>query len=151
MATPTPPIKRLGEVLEQIGKVLEPSGVIYRIGTTARNDPAKRIVMEPSTRTWEPNHGVPRALFTRVESVIAHIWGDSMDEVEELEELLANAIIRVCTWTIRPGAGTWVANGDNQRGVKVRQEISFLIPIMRRELKAAFPAIELTTEIEQPA
>jgi hypothetical protein len=148
----TPPIRRLAAILEDIRAQLPPD-VVYRVGGTdeaARNDPANRIVMEPSTRTYEAPHGAPRALYTRVETVRMHIWGATIDDVEELEELLINAIIKSVSWAVRPGTGAWNLKALSTRGFKVIQEISFLIPIVRRESKAPLTDGPLVPVIEQP-
>jgi hypothetical protein len=134
----TPPIKRLAAILDDI-KAQLPADVIYRVGgldETARNDASNRIVMEPSTRSYEGGHGAARSLYTRVEQVRMHIWGATIDDVEELEELLINAIIKSVSWAVRPGTGAWQLKALSTRGFKVIQEMSFLIPIVRRELHA---------------
>ncbi len=148
-----PPIRRLAAVLEDIKGQLPPT-VIYRVGGAdelARTDPANRIVMEPATRVYEAGHGGRRALFTRVETVRMHIWGKTMDDVEELEELLINAIIKSVTWSIRPGTGTWSLKALSARGFLVVQEMSFLIPIVRREAFAPFTDGPLTPVIDPPS
>lgn len=147
------PIRRLGAILEEIGLQLAAvPGLVYRVGgidEQARADPANRIVMEPSTRSFEAAHGAPRALLTRVETVRCHIWGETMDHVEELEEQLINAIIGSVAWSIRPGTGAWRLKALSGRGFLVTQEISFLIPIMRREVKAPLTDGPLVPVIEQ--
>ena len=145
------PVRRLAAILDDIGAQL-PVGTVYRIGgpdEVARADPSNRIVMEPSTRSYEAPHGAPRALFTRVESVRMHIWGKSMDDVEELEELLINAIIKSVTWAVRPGTGAWRLKALSERGYLVTQEMSFLIPIVRREQHAPMTDGPLVPVIEQ--
>jgi hypothetical protein len=143
MSVPAEPIHRLGDVLRAIGEQLKAmsSGddIVYRIGgedEVARNDPANRIVMEPGERTYEAPHGT-KVLMTRVETVRMHIWGSTMAVVEELEERLINAIIRVCHWSVRPGTGSWRLKTASTRGLVVIQEMQFLIPIQRRETFAA--------------
>lgn len=144
-------ISRLGTILAAIGKRL-PKDVIYRVGgrdEVAKMDAARRIVMEPWQRAYEGAHRAGGQLFTRLETVRMHIWGSDHDEVEELEELLVNAIIATVTWAVRPGTGSWRNKGESGRGVLAVQEMGFLVPIIRREEVAALPADgEITGEIE---
>jgi hypothetical protein len=151
------PIRRLAAVLEAIHAEL-PGEIVYRVGgeeELAKNDPARRVVMEPRTRRWEAGHGagqgpsgvVVRALWTRVELVRMHIWGGSMEQVEEIEEVLANAIVKVCAWAVRPAGGEWVGSGHNQRGLVATQDLEFLIPIVRRETKAPLTFADTITPV----
>jgi hypothetical protein len=147
------PIRRLAAVLADIGTRLPPT-VVYRVGgqdEIARADPSNRIVMEPAQRGYEAPHGAQRALFTRVETVRMHIWGKSMDDVEELEELLINAIVQAVTWSIRPGTGTWNLKALSARGFLVTQEMNFLIPIVRRETFAPFTDGPVVPVIDPPS
>jgi hypothetical protein len=146
-------IRRLGSILDAIKPYL-PDDVVYRIGgreEVARQDPARRIVMQPWQRAYEAPHktgGPGGALFTRVETVRMHIWGKNLDEVEELEELLVNAIVRVATWTVRPGTGTWALKANADRGFVAVQDMSFLIPIIRRVVSVPLQPGVITGEIE---
>jgi hypothetical protein len=151
MSTP-PPIRRLAAIFDEIKAEL-PDDVVFRVGgpdEAARNDPSNRIVMEPSSRAYEGGHGIGRALLTRVEIVRMHIWGKTMDDVEELEELLINAIVKAVSWAIRPGTGAWRLKALSERGFLVTQEMAFLIPILRRELKAPLTEGPLVPVIESP-
>jgi hypothetical protein len=135
---PTPPINRLGLVLKTIGDEL-PDGIAYAVGgpdEIAKLGGPNRIVMEPTGRGYEGARGAAGALFMRVETVRAHIWGRSMAAVEELEEVLINAIVKSVSWAIRPGNGQWVPEAITNRGLALVQEIQFLIPIMRRQKTA---------------
>lgn len=154
MSIPTAPIKRLGTILEEISAELIRQGgadITVRVGgidAIAKNDPPKRVVLEPSTRTYEASKGTGGALFTRVETVRLHIWALRIEDVEELEELLANAIVKVVAWALRPGPGRWIIPDASQRGWVAVQEISFSIPIMRRELRAPLNLGDLEPELQ---
>jgi hypothetical protein len=139
----------LGAILDAIEAQL-PADVVYRVGgidEIARTDPARRVLMEPASRSYEASHGASRALFTRVETVRMHIWCKTIDEVEELEELLVNAIIKSVAWAVRPGTGSWRLRAVSERGFVAIQEMSFLIPILRREGRAVLPPDGAITEV----
>ena len=143
----------LSAIFDAIKAQLPPT-VVYRVGgrdELAKTDPSNRIVMEPSTRTYEGSHGAPRSLLTKVENVRMHIWGDSIAAVEELEEQLINAIIAAVSWTVRPGTGAWTLKALSGRGFLVTQEMSFLIPINRRALTAPFTDGPLVPVIDPPS
>lgn len=150
-------IKRLRTALDQIGELLP--GIRYRVGGKSeieRHDSPPRIVMEPRGFVLEPNHGAAGALFTRVETVRAHIWGKDMEQVEELQELLANAVVKVAGWSIQGGSGEWNDDGILQKGAVATLDLSFKIPVMRRHGRAPLVLAEpLGTEFvshdqEQP-
>jgi hypothetical protein len=150
---PTPPINRLGLVLATIGEEL-PEGISYKVGGAdeiAKLGSPNRIVMEPRGRSYEGSRGGAGTLFTRVETVRAHIWGKSMAGVEELEELLINAIVKTVSWAVRPGDGEWLLEAVTTRGFVVLQDIQFLIPILRRQKTAPLTEFEnLEPVIESP-
>jgi hypothetical protein len=162
-------IERLGEVLDQIGVEFlanfdAPTEVpLYKVGNedeVARATPAYRVVMEPTTRQLEaatqairnPADGTMyRVIYVRVENVRCHIWGRTMSEAEELEEILINAIQKCAAASIRPGSGTWDLPTTTERGFVILQDISFLIPIVRREgVRAVLTSLPITAVIEPP-
>lgn len=116
--------------------------IVFRIGgpdEIAKNDYARRIVMVPTTRTYQSGgvigNGI-RTLATVVDTVVAHIWGGTMGEVEELEDALVNAIVRALGQNYRPGDGDWIPKTSSTRGWVARQTFNFSRPIIREEAKA---------------
>lgn len=141
-------INRLGAVLEAILKEL-PDGIVKRIGGAlelAKTDAPPRVVLEPVSAVIEAPHGVKGALFTRAETVRAHIWGRDMSEVEELVELLFNGIVRVASWSFTAGSSQWKGEGATARGAGATYDIVLKIPILRREAVATLTDGGLTAE-----
>lgn len=151
-----PPIDRLEAVLKAIAGML-PDGIKVRIGSInerAKLDSATRVLFEPFGRRIAAGsggaEGGTRALFTRIERVRVHIWGATISEAEELEEVLFNLLVQAATWSIEIGEGLWDLPASGQRGVVLTQEFSILIPVIRRQQTAPLTFEPLDTAIESP-
>ncbi len=132
MSLPPQPINRLQTVLEALKEQL-PDDITVLIGgidALAAASAENRIVMEPLTRQLA-GASMAGAIATRIETVRFHIWGETIADVEELEELLINAVMRATTRAVS-GTGAWDFAAAGQHGVVAVQEIAFQIPVMRR-------------------
>lgn len=144
-----PPVPRLMTILAAIKERL-PQDVITHVGAPRdanRNESPPRVVLAP-VRGTSGSGGRAGALWVRSVSVEASLWGEDIGMCEELQVVVVNAARSAAAAAMDLGGETWHLGGINDRGVEMIFEMSFQIPIERRETITRFlPLDPMTTQL----
>jgi hypothetical protein len=81
--------------------------------------------------------GRPRSLLTRDVSVVAHVWGTDLAELEALVEDTIGAIHRLTYGSVVFGGEEWPPVDDAHRGISAFLRFTVSGPVLERRFKVA--------------
>lgn len=81
--------------------------------------------------------GRPRSLLTRHLSVVAHVWGDGLAQLEELVEDTIVAVHKHAHGSVLFGGEDWFTDADVHRGMAALLRMTFDGPVIERRFRKA--------------